>query len=280
MDQLKFSLLLALMALASCASLKKNDQADLRLFIFYCGELGYEDVSGFSLSNDETETRKLFVPCYLVDHPEGKMIWDAGLDPALAGQGKITPQPGTYMVYERSLEDQLEEVGVDPADVELIALSHMHFDHVGASRLFTNARLLIQRSEYEAAFLHPEDYAVFDYSQYEDLADNPRTILDGDHDVFGDGRVMLISAPGHTPGHQVLFIDLKNTGPLVLAGDLYHFRESRQLRRTPVFNTDAEQTLQSMDKVEAFIRGKKATLWIEHDKALADSLTLAPGSID
>jgi len=101
-------------------------------------------------------------------------------------------------------------------------------------------------------------------------------LLDGDHDVFGDGSVKILSAPGHTPGHQVLALELRELGPLVLSGDLYHFRKSRELRATPTFNTDRERTLRSMDKIEAYIAERGATLWIEHDAALADSIDLAP----
>ena len=94
--------------------------------------------------------------------------------------------------------------------------------------------------------------------------------------VFGDGRVRILSAPGHTPGHQVLFLDLADTGPLVLSGDLYHFRLSRAERRVPTFNVDREQTLASMERVEAFVEDVGATFWIEHDLALFQELDLAP----
>ncbi|MEM8769805.1 MAG: N-acyl homoserine lactonase family protein, partial [Pseudomonadota bacterium] len=110
--------------------------------------------------------------------------------------------------------------------------------------------------------------------------ENDREVLNGDHDVFGDGSVILVSAPGHTPGHQVLFLRLKNLGNLVLSGDLYHFRKSRELRRAPTFNYNAEQTFAAMDKVEALIEAEGATLWIEHDKALADTLVKAPDFYD
>ena len=253
--------------------------ADLRLYVFNCGELTFQDISAFGLSNEQSPTRELFVPCYLIDHPQGRLFWDAGLDPALVGQGQVVLESGGSMHYERSVIDQLAGLDLRPADIDMIALSHMHFDHVGAARFF-DSRLLIQRAEYEAAFLHPEDNPVFDNDLYVDLADNPRTLLEGDHDVFGDGRVRLLSAPGHTPGHQVLFVDLANTGPLLLSGDLYHFRESRSLKATPVFNTDTEETLRSMQKIEAFLAASGATLWIEHDKALAESLNLAPAFYD
>ena len=113
---------------------------------------------------------------------------------------------------------------------------------------------------------------VFDPRYYGALAGNPRTLLDGDHDVFGDGTVRIISAPGHTPGHQVLLVDLVETGPVLLSGDLWHFRFNRAERRVPVFNTDPGQTLASMERIEQVLARTGAVLWLEHDLAQAETL--------
>ena len=102
-------------------------------------------------------------------------------------------------------------------------------------------------------------------------------MLGGDHDVFGDGTVRIIAAEGHTPGHQVLFVDLEDTGPVVLSGDPYHFQYSRANRVVPLFNVDAEQTLQSMAKVEALVAETGADFWLQHDASLFDSQQKAPG---
>ena len=111
---------------------------------------------------------------------------------------------------------------------------------------------------------------------FDGLKDADVKFLQDDHDVFGDGSVTLIYAPGHTTGHQVLLLEMENTGKLMLSGDLYHTRANRRLRRAPTFNVDAEQTFESMDKVEKILKETGATLWIEHDKALADGLKKAP----
>jgi glyoxylase-like metal-dependent hydrolase (beta-lactamase superfamily II) len=120
----------------------------------------------------------------------------------------------------------------------------------------------------------------FDPSLYNKLKDAERLLIEGDHDVFGDGLVRIISAPGHTPGHQVLFLDLKNSGPVILSGDLYHFAISRQDRRVPAFNFDRELTLASMDRVEALVAETGATFWIEHELALFEQLKKAPEFYD
>lgn len=271
--------LLAAAALGGCAT-SAPPMPSVKLMAFDCGRIEVEDLADFGLTNDETPVREIFVPCYLVEHPEGRMLWDGGLPLAMAGKGPIEMDGGIRIVYERAFPDQLAAMGLAPEDVDLVAFSHMHFDHVGAANLFPHATLLIQRAEYEAAFERPDETPFFDASLYSALADAERVLLDGDHDVFGDGTVKILSAPGHTPGHQVLALELRELGPLVLSGDLWHFRKSRELRRTPVFNTDAAETLRSMEKIEAYIARRGATLWIEHDAALADSLELAPAKYE
>jgi len=254
-------------------------QAEVKLSVFDCGKLILTDITAFSLRNDETPVRELFAPCYLIEHPQGTLLWDSGLQLELAGKGEVDLEPGVKVRYDVALPDQLAAMGLTPADIDLVAFSHMHWDHVGAANLFTDATLLIQEPEYQAAFVD-QNNQLFQPDLYLGLADNKRKILKGDHDVFGDGSVTIVSAPGHTPGHQVLLVQLENTGPVLLSGDLYHFRASRELRRAPTFNTDAEQTFKSMDKVEALMLVEGATLWIEHDQALADTLKKAPEFYD
>ena len=142
------------------------------------------------------------------------------------------------------------------------------------------ATLIIQKTEYEAAFADEVSNPGFKPPLYDGLKKLERVLIEGEHDVFGDGRVRIMSAPGHTPGHQVLFIELANTGPIVLSGDLYHFALSRQERRVPTFNTDAEATLKSMDRVEAFLKETGANLWIEHELAWFEQLKKSPKNYD
>ena len=219
------------------------------------------------------------MPCYLIRHPDGLLLWDAGLPVDFAGKGEFEFEPGVFVRYDTPLIDQLSAMDIDVSDIDLVAFSHMHWDHVGSANLFKESTLLIQQTEYQSAFV-ARDNELFQPELYMELADNNRQILEGDYDVFDDGSVQIISASGHTPGHQVLLLQLDNFGPLVLSGDLYHFRKSRELRRVPVFNSNAKDTLKAMDKVEALIARENATLWIEHDKALADTLRMAPAYYD
>ena len=202
------------------------------------------------------------------------MLWDGGLPSSTA---EADGWDGNTRL-DRTLADQLAELdlGFDLRSLDYVAFSHMHYDHVGVANEVEGATWLVQGPEYEAMFGDGGAVPAAQPELYENLRDADRVTLDGDHDVFGDGRVRILSAPGHTPGHQVLFLDLAETGPLVLSGDLYHFRLSRAERRVPTFNVDREQTLASMERIEAFVEDVGATFWIEHDLALFQQLDLAP----
>lgn len=276
---------LLLLLLWGCASVPEREPEaladDLRLYVFDCGRIRLGSVVLFGLSSTDTGVRELAVPCYLIEHPEGRLLWEAGLPSELAGHdGWVEDQAGLSQRLDRTLVDQLAELGLAPDAIDLVAFSHYHSDHVGAAAAFAGATQLIQRAEAEAAFGPDAASYFFDPELYAALADAPRRELDGRHDVFGDGRVLLLPAPGHTPGHQVLFLDLRQTGPLLLSGDLWHFEASRRLRAVPRFNADREQTLASMDRIETFIEQRGATLWIEHSLELFESLDLAPAFYD
>lgn len=251
-----------------------ESESKLRLYVIDCGLLTVDDVSMFALAESDVETHDLFVPCYLVEHPEGRLLWDAGLPiDSLTGEREVA---GGTVSLDMGLQDRLAEIGVTPSDVDFVAFSHLHWDHCGQGDLFVGSTHLIQRAEYEAAFADPPTVPFFEPELYQALEDAETVLLDGDHDVFGDGRVVIKSSPGHTPGHQTLFVDLEETGPILLSGDLYHFPANRTLTRPPTFNYDAEQTIASMKATEAFLEESGAQLWIEHDALLAATLRKSP----
>ena len=273
---LSFAVCFSLLAWSAAS----DTQASTKLYVFDCGSLSLLDVTSFGLTNDETSAREMFVPCYMIEHDGQRMLWDAGLPLGIAGKGQQSMPGGFQLLYENSLIDQLQAMQLKPVDFDFVAYSHFHFDHIGAANAFAAVPLLIQQDEFVAAFEQYEDFEVFDIEQYRKVTQSPRIILNGDHDVFGDGSVTIISAPGHTPGHQTLLVKLENYGPVLLSGDLYHFEETRTLRRVPDFNIDANQTLKSMEKIEAVIQQTGAILWIEHVKAQADTLNKAPAYYD
>jgi len=272
---------ITLIALVFAGTLSMSASAAPRIYVFNCGTINVADVASFGLTNEETEVRDLFVPCYLIENGDRRLFWDGGLPLSLVGSKDLELEPGMKVSYPRSVLDQLQDINLTPADIDMVAFSHFHFDHIGAADAFADSTLLINKREYTAAFLQADQYEIFDPSLYSKLAGADRVELtDADYDVFGDGSVILISAPGHTPGHQVLLVKLANTGPILLSGDLYHFEFSRRHQRVPAFNTDKAQTLKTMQTIEQRLEQEGATLWLEHSQALADSLNLAPAFYD
>lgn len=254
-------------ALAGCGA--GGQPSELRLYEFDCGRLAYDSPEsvGFGVSDEETQVRELFVPCYLIEHPDGRLLWDGGLASDLAEEDGWVGTSASRSRLDRPLSEQLADLGLTFDSLSFVAFSHMHYDHVGVANELTRGTLLIQGKEFEAAFAEDVQVPGFDPALYEGLMGLERVLIDGDHDVFGDGRVRILSLPGHTPGHQALFVSLDDHGPIVLSGDLFHFRLSREKRIVPEFNVDAEATLRSMDRLEAFLSETGSELWIEHDLA-------------
>ena len=253
--------------------------ASLQLYVFNCGDFRFPSVENFSIGDDETTVRELVVPCYIIDHPRGTLLWDGGLPSATANISgwQRDPETGVQVRMQQTLQSQLldMDLGFDLTSINLAAFSHIHYDHVGVANELTNAKWLVQRGDYEVV-AKGGTVPAYDPALLAEIKKRPTQVLDGDYDVFGDGKVRLISATGHTPGHQVLYVELADFGPLMLSGDLYHFRLSRDQRRVPMFNVDKNQTLEAMDKVEALVAETGATFWIEHDAALFETLKLAP----
>ena len=150
----------------------------------------------------------------------------------------------------------------------MVAVSHTHGDHVGNVDMFPASMLLIQKAEV--------DWAFADGKQPPFKKDRPMQQLNGDHDVFGDGSAVILSTPGHTPGHQSLLVHLAKTGYVVLTGDLAHFKDNWDHDRVPSMNTSADQTHASHAKVAKVVAEKKAQLWINHDQPTFDALKNSP----
>lgn len=267
------------LALFGCASAPQPVPA-VRLYVLSCGNVTINDLSLLTPGENQGEKKKLTNSCFLIDHPRGKLLWDTGISDSI-GADPVTVFDGAFdLSVTHPLLDQLEGIGVSPDQVNHLAFSHFHDDHTGNANHFGSAQLLIQRAEYDAAFgPDPQRYG-FDPTSYEELREEQALILDGDHDVFGDGRVRILPAPGHSPGHQVLFVELEHTGPVLLSGDLYHFAEARERRTVPSFNADPDASRASMQSIEAFLARHQAELWIQHDFEQMSSLRHAPGYYD
>lgn len=237
----------------------------LSLHVFECGEIEVRDVSLFSPGVDEGQKKNMVDSCYLIQHEKGNLIWDAGLNDALGVTGTEAWGGKFFMNVPKTLSSQLEEINIKPESITHLGISHFHGDHTGNANMFKQASLLIQQAEYDAAFGPTPEKFGFPAENYNQLDKNKIHVLNGDHDVFGDGSVIIKTAPGHTPGHQMLLVNLTDTGPILLSGDLYHFSKNREHKRVPSFNFDKQQTLETMEKIEAFVKESGAQFWIQHD---------------
>ncbi len=250
-----------------------------RMYVLNCGESETRDVSAnWSPGVNVGQPRLFSDNCYLIRHEKGLMLWDSGIPDSVAEKPEGVSAAGGMLVMKvtRTLQAQLKELGLAPGDITHLAFSHFHGDHVGNANLFTGATLYIQNPEYEAAFGPDPAKAGYNPALYDKLRANPVVKLSGDHDLFGDGSVVILSTPGHTPGHQSLLVRLPATGAVVLSGDLVHFQDNWDNRRVPARNSSKEQTLASMEKVAGILKQEKAVLWINHDNEQSQSIPHAP----
>jgi N-acyl homoserine lactone hydrolase len=245
-----------------------------KLYILNCGEGVAGDISRWSPGVNEGKSMDFVDNCYLIKHGQGWFLWDTGIPDAVAAMPNgLAPADPKAVFWHRpkTLAAQLDQLGVKPSDIEAMAVSHTHPDHIGNVEMFPTTMLYVQKAEYDwpgadnAPRFKPE---------------HPVTLLEGDRDVFGDGSVTILSTPGHTPGHQSLLVKLPNTGAIVLSGDAVHFRSNWENRGVPVNNFSKEQTQASMQKISETLTKEKAQLWINHDKAQRDSLKMAPEYYD
>jgi N-acyl homoserine lactone hydrolase len=267
------AIVVALAISAGAASAQTKSAVD-KLYILNCGEGVAGDISRWSPGVNVGKSMDFVDNCYLIHHSQGWLLWDTGIADAIAAMpdGQAPADPGaTHWRRPKTLASQLDLLGVKPADIKFVAISHTHGDHIGNIEMFPQVMLLVQKAEYE--WPGPSGASRF-------KPEHPVTKLEGDYDVFGDGGVTIISTPGHTPGHQSLLVKLPKTGALVLSGDAVHFKSNWDSRGVPANNTDKEQTLASMQHIADLMAKEKAQLWINHDKAQRDSLKLAPDYYD
>jgi len=253
-----------------------------KLYVLDCGDSETKDLSIWSPGYNVGKAWKFSDSCYLIRHAQGWMLWESGISDAIAEkpEGVVVGNGMLTLYVRKTLQAQLRDLGVAPTDIAYLGFSHFHGDHVGNANLFTSAMLFIQQAEYDAAFGPEPAKAGFNPALYEKLRANPVTRLQGDHDVFGDGSVTILSTPGHTPGHQSLLLRLPKTGAIVLSGDAVHFRENWEQRRVPARNFSKEQSLASLERIASVLEQENATLWINHDKEQTDTLPHAPEPIE
>ena len=260
----------------------------IRLYVFDGGILE-SDPGRYQLTKADVGTTQLSIASYLVVHPKGLLMWDTGA----VSDAEWTPgaQPVVHrlklddgqdrqVTLRSSLLSQLKAIGRSPGDMTYLAVSHGHWDHTGNANLFARSTWLARRAERDAMFV-PKPTGSVRAATYAALKNSRTVILEkSEHDVFGDGTVILKEAPGHTPGHQVLFVRLARTGPVLLSGDLYHYEAERRLDRVPTFEFSVDQTRTARRDVDGFLEKHRAQLWIQHNLAAHQKLKKSPDYYD
>ena len=249
----------------------------VRLYVFDCGVLKPKDAAMFNFKPGEVAVLEMSVPCFLVAHPKGTLMWDVGVIPDSAFQAGGAPVTQGMSTVTQPLRPQLAAIGYAPQDITYIAFSHYHSDHTANANMFASSTWLVEQSERNIMF--SDKPAPVKVEKNYDAVKNSKTIIlpaTSDYDVFGDGSVIIKPAPGHTPGHQVLFLKLPKTGPVLIAGDLYHYQEERHTNKVPTFEYNKEESLASRAKIETFLKQSGAQLWIEHDYTANAKLKKSP----
>jgi N-acyl homoserine lactone hydrolase len=219
------------------------------------------------------------VPSWLIEHPDGLALFDTGLHIDL--QHSVDRLGASAAVFRpifeagQELSARLTGTGVRPSDITHVIFSHLHFDHAGGTAEIPDARIVIQRAEWESAhrpkLIEAGIYNPDDYDHGHEVQQ-----VDGMHDVFGDGRVICVPTPGHTVGHQALRVELES-GPIVLTGDCVYFGDWLDEMRVPAFGYDSDMQLESMTALKQLRDNDGCRLLFGHDdaqfQALPDALT-------
>ncbi len=251
-------------ALLSCAAAAQ----ELTLTRLDCGS-GANDPRRFTDTFAYTETTKPFTfSCYLIRHGTDVMVWDTGYLPGSVPSATNKP-----------LVDLLQQINVNPDDVMHVGISHFHADHTGQLGALKNATLLIGKGDWDGVTANPPMPGANAKGFAEWIAERRKVEpLTGDKDVYGDGSVMVLRAPGHTPGHSILLVRLKEIGPVLLSGDAVHFIENYTGFGVPGFNFDRAQTVASVQRMHEIQKNLKATLIIQHDPRDIDKLPAFPAA--
>jgi glyoxylase-like metal-dependent hydrolase (beta-lactamase superfamily II) len=257
-----------------------------KLFRLDCGRSLANDESVWTPGENVGRSIEFSSTCWLIKHGSEWLLWDTGVPEAAHNDPRGWSTLPKLIVYhlDKTLTEQLAEIGLKPRDIARVAISHTHGDHIGNVGLFPNSTILMQQAEY--SWINSRNGPNENVNQLMALArkllGTPKNLqlIDGDADVFSDGSVTLVSTPGHTPGSQSLLVHLKNSGFIILSGDVVHSQENFEKNRVPSLNTDKAESIASMERIRQLIAMYKATLFINHDKKQTDKLKLLPAFYD
>lgn len=262
--------------------LAETARPDLGLYRLDCGRFHINPKNLFSDTDDfPGQTLDLVGSCYLIKHGTEWLLWDTGLPDVIAESPDGQQNGPFHLNVDTSLVVQLKKLNLAPEDINYVGISHGHFDHTGNVNLFQNAQLVIQKAEYDfyanqaqARAFHMEPKLI-DFFLNGKGKEQVRK-LEGDTDIFGDGSVIAVSLPGHTPGHMALRIELPETGTIFLAGDQWHFSENHKNNGVPDFNYNRADTIASSDRLNRLLINTNGRLIIQHEPAHINAFPKIP----
>jgi len=253
--------------------------ADVELWRLDCGRIAVKDLGFFSDTGRYAgKTATLTDSCYLIRHGDEYLLWDTGLPVSLLG-AKTDPDAAVSPTLDRDLPSQLKAIGVAAGQIKRVGISHYHLDHLGQAAGFAHATLLIGRADFEALKATPTPFGADASLAAPWLTGGARVdAVSGDRDVFGDGSVVMLAMPGHTPGEMALLVRLPKTGAVLLSGDVAHFEAQVINDGVPPFNTSRADSLASLDRLKDLAATLHATLIVQHDPADIAKLPAFPKS--
>jgi glyoxylase-like metal-dependent hydrolase (beta-lactamase superfamily II) len=250
----------------------------LKVYVLDCGRITSTDMRLFD-DTGEYDGRPLVMPdpCFLIRHPKGDLLWDAGLGDRVADMKDGLPMlPGFTGRVSVTLRAQLQALGLDYDRIGYFAFSHAHGDHLGNANALTSALWILNEKDL-AWVQRPGDRDAELIANYTRVKTK---LIHLDYDVFGDQSVVILQTPGHTPGHQSLLLHLPHSGYVLLSGDLWHTRENFEGSHVPQVNFSRAETLASMDRIHHIMDRLKPRLVIQHDLADFDALPKPPAFLE
>ncbi|HEX7058348.1 MAG TPA: N-acyl homoserine lactonase family protein [Solirubrobacterales bacterium] len=231
----------------------------------------FTSAAGIWRRDDDFDRQVRFpVPAYVIETAEERILVDTGLHPAAAKDAtRHYGEIDALKLFQLELDASIDEQ-IDLTTITKVVMTHLHFDHAGGLALLpSSVPIVVQRREWEAghdaASIAKNFYFPVDYGAIAEQI----MLIDGDHDLLGDGSIQLLSTPGHTPGHQSVRVGER----LVIGGDVTHFASGLDDRRFPVFADDFDAQAASADRLCA-LRDAGAVIRPGHDPD-----ALAPGPI-
>jgi N-acyl homoserine lactone hydrolase len=255
----------AILSLAHPALAEPAKPGIERMYVLYCGDIHLNDASSFTPG--ASGPGHLSVTCYLIKHARGWVLFDTGVGDHIVKLPDGQKSGAGYWTVKKTVESQLAEIGLKPADVNYVVLSHSHGDHVGNLKLFPQSTLVVQKAEWD---WKPPVGVPLPQSGMKAITP------DGDHDLFGDGSVTVIATHGHSPGHQNLLVRLPKTGAIMFTGDSVHTKTNWDSGRVPQRNFNVPQSLQALERMRTVLKEAKAELWIGHEPSEVPQRKYAP----